>query len=295
MTNESIIRAPAKINLYLHVLGRRPDGYHILDSLITFVNLYDILEIEAADDLVLTIDGPFGSGLSSGEDNLIIKAANILSNASGVKKGANIKLTKNLPIASGMGAGSSDAVATFKALSKLWGLSLSSDDLCEIALDIGAELPFFITGKSAIVSSIGEYIEPIDLPKLDILLVNPGIPVLTAQIFNNFAKKADKLEKSPIKWENKYSNKNDLINFLLQTKNDLKESAIDSVPQIGAVIKELEAQEGCLFANMSGSGATCFGIFDNAKQAEEAKDAISQKYPDWWVENTTLLDNLDGF
>ena len=192
------LRAPAKINLYLHLIGRRADGFHLLDSLIAFTDYGDELSVEAAGDLSLAIDGPFAAGLSPVEDNLVFRAARLLMAEGAAARGARLHLTKQLPVASGIGGGSADAVAAMKALKQLWGLHVPTARLAELALKLGADLPVCLAGKPSFVGGIGENIQPLPpMPDLSILLVNPLIPLPTIDVFRRRAAGPDGAERLP--------------------------------------------------------------------------------------------------
>lgn len=272
--------APAKINLFLHVTGRRADGYHELDSLIAFADIADRISILPARRLSLEICGPFAAGLGNGEDNLVLRAARLLADAAGMAAGAAITLEKNLPVASGIGGGSADAAATLRALDALWGVGMDAAALARIGLTLGADVPVCLFGATARVTGIGERIAPApDLPAMGVLLVNPGIAVPTSAVF----KARQGAVSAPATWPAKIADTAALIAALGATGNDLTAPALSIAPGIGAVLTAIESCGGCLLARLSGSGATCFGLFNDAAGAEQAARAVGARQPAWWV------------
>ena len=278
--------APAKINLALHVTGQRPDGYHLIESLVTFAIVGDEISIEPSDRDKLTFSGPFGGRLAADfGTNLIIKALDAIRAAAQGRRcpPVAIHLTKNLPLASGIGGGSADAAAALKGLNEFWGLGLTEDALMRIGLPLGADVPMCVFGKPLIARGIGEIIEPVDLPELPMVLVNPGVGVSTPEIFKALVKKENGgLPLSRPALRNGTSDIPDFVEFFLSTRNDLEPPARAMQPVIGEVLAALE-QSGALFARMSGSGATCCGIFADKAAAEAAKASIGSGHPDWWV------------
>jgi len=281
------VAAPAKLNLFLHVVGRRADGYHLLDSLIAFGSVHDTVRVAMAGALTLTIDGPFGAALGdSSDDNLVLKAARGLAEASGRPPHAAISLTKRLPVASGIGGGSADAAAALSALMRLWRLELEPAALARLALSLGADVPICLRGAAARVSGIGEMIEPIArLPEAGLLLVNPLVPVATAAVFKSrqgaFSAPAPALGTLPTLEA--------LGKALGATRNDLEPAAKQLAPVIGDVLDALARAEGCRLARMSGSGATCFGLFADEASAHRAALSLARARPDWWHAPCRLL------
>jgi 4-diphosphocytidyl-2-C-methyl-D-erythritol kinase len=272
--------ARAKVNLYLHVVGKRADGYHLLDSLIVFAESGDEIAVAAAEDLSLFIDGPFGAGLDAGPSNLVLRAAEGLRNLAGVKHGAAIRLTKNLPIASGIGGGSADAAATLVALMDLWQVKPDRTALYQLAEKLGADVPVCLDGHPSFVGGIGEDIQPAgQLPPAHILLVNPLVETPTPAVF-----KARSGDFSPAaRWDRPPKTAQDLADFLVTRKNDLTAPAITVAPVVADVLSAIAATKNCLLSRLSGSGATCFGIFENAATAEAARQQIKTRHPNWWA------------
>lgn len=276
-TKASVTRtAHAKVNLTLHVTGQRDDGYHLLDSLVMFTRFGDEITVREADDVILTIDGPFAHGLSC-DDNLVLRAAQLMS----PDRGAAIHLTKNLPVASGIGGGSADAAATLIALSELWQMPLPN---WEDVLSLGTDVPLCLSTELSRMRGIGDDIQLIGpAPMLDILLVNPGVGVSTPAVFTALNSKTNASMNDPMPDP---LDTNAWITWTAQQRNDLQCPAITGTPVIADVLAALEAQTGCQFARMSGSGATCFAIFQDFKSCEAAKAALKAARPDWWVAQT---------
>jgi 4-diphosphocytidyl-2-C-methyl-D-erythritol kinase len=272
--------APAKVNLYLHVTGRRDDGYHLLDSLVAFVDIGDRLRAEPATSLSLTVDGPEAADLAAaGDDNLVLRAARLLADRAGITAGAALHLDKNLPVAAGIGGGSSDAAAALLALKRLWRISLDDEALCALGARLGADLPACLYGRAVWVGGIGERLEPAGpLPEAGILLVNPRKALPTAAVFA--------ARRGPFGHVGRFATMpckaSALARALMPCRNDLTEAAIGLVPEIAAVLARLGRLPGSLLARMSGSGATCFALFANRAGAEEARAVVAAAEPRWW-------------
>ena len=268
--------APAKINLSLHVTGQRADGYHLLDSLVVFADVGDTIHVSKSDRDLLTIDGPFCLGLESGADNLVAKARDQLR--SRLEFGPlDIRLTKNLPVSSGIGGGSSDAAATLRAIAKLF--SISDSAIADVAMGIGADVPMCLAARPLIAKGIGEELTAVNgLPELYLVLVNPGVAVSTPEVFNRLSNRNNPaLPALP--------DDLNLANFaewLSRTRNDLQLPAFQLSPAIGDTLIAL-AETAPLLTRMSGSGATCYGLFPNAALAAKAASLIAAKYSNWWV------------
>ena len=276
----SSVTARAKINLYLHVVGKRADGYHLLDSLIVFAECGDEIEVMPAADLSLSIDGPFAKGLGSGPDNLVLRAAQGLRDLCGIDKGAAIHLTKNLPVASGIGGGSADAAATWLALVGLGYVPPDRKRLYDLALRLGADVPVCLDGRPSFIGGIGEEIAAAEgLPAAHLLLVNPGVPTPTPAVFK--ARSGGFTQAG--RWQQAPESARELAEALGSRRNDLTEAAITVAPVIREVLAAIGATKDCLLARLSGSGATCFGLYESATAAEAARKAVVTKHPDWWA------------
>ena len=277
------LAAPAKLNLYLHIAGRRDDGYHRVDSLIAFAETGDIVTVTPARDLTLVVDGPFAAALPPSEDNLVLRAAAQLRARASVASGAAITLTKNLPVASGIGGGSADAAATLRLLCRLHGREVEQHALASLGLCIGADVPVCLDSGPAMMWGKGELIERMDtLPDFWFVLVNPGVAVSTASVFAalNAPPLAEK-EAGPVMPQ--FADVTALAQWLDAHGNDMERSAMKIAPAIFDAATALAATRDCRVARMSGSGATCFGIYDDEKAARAAETALRIVHPDWWV------------
>ncbi|MCC6007752.1 MAG: 4-(cytidine 5'-diphospho)-2-C-methyl-D-erythritol kinase [Rhodobacteraceae bacterium] len=275
--------APAKVNLCLHVTGRRADGYHLLDSLVLFTQAGDRLRAVPAPTLTLEVTGPHAEGLSPGDDNLVLRAARLLATPSG--RGARLSLEKRLPLASGIGGGSADAAAALRALSRMWRVPLPSD---AAILALGADVPACLAGRPARMQGIGERLTPLPaLPPLWLVLVNPRVEVPTGPVFSGlFRRDNAPLPPLPDGWPGAEA----LADWLGRTRNDLESPARGIAPVIDEVLAALSACPGGLLARMSGSGATCFALFAREAAARDAAARIARARPGWWVEATCPTD-----
>lgn len=270
--------AAAKINLALHITGQRADGYHLLDSLVCFAELGDILTVRPSGDLSLTLSGPNAAALPPGGDNLVLKAARCFQSA----KGAAIQLEKRLPVAAGLGGGSSDAGACLHALSRLWGQPVPP---LAAQLALGADVPACVIGKTLRMQGIGERLTAVtSMPKFDAVLVNPCFALPTRAVFDALASKNNPpMEDPPTDRDH-----GDWIDWMKRQRNDLEAPALTLAPVILDCLSAMHDSDGCELVSMSGSGATCFGLFATAKQARAAAMQISAFYPDWWIRATRL-------
>ena len=275
-------RARAKINLFLHVGTRRADGYHGLASWAAFTELGDDLSAESADALSLAAAGPFAAQLPPSTDNLILRAAGAL----GPGRAAALRLTKHLPVASGIGGGSADAAAALHLLNELWSLETPFETLFEIAAALGSDVPVCVYNRSALMSGRGEQLSPgPDLPPLPIVLLNPGVPVSTAAVFAGLSTRSGAVHARIPETVNGPEH---LAAILKPTKNDLEAPAIQLAPQIGVALTALRDQPGLLMARMSGSGATCFALAEDNAAASAAALTLKRMRPDWWLAATRL-------
>ncbi len=279
MVDAIVERAHAKINLYLHLTGRRPDGYHLLDSLFVYVELADILTIRPAADLTLAVQGPFAAGLA-GDDNLVGRAARRLGAALGIAPSGAITLDKEIPLAAGLGGGSADAAAMLRVLPKLWRREASRATLEEIALRLGADVPAALDQRPVYVSGIGELRRPAArLPEFYLALANPGIALPTAAVFKRWA--GMNLPFSEPLTAPLPEDFAGLIAALRAGRNDLETAAMMIAPEVGDVLKALAGLPGCRLARMSGSGGTCFGVFERRGEAEAAALSLAVDRG-WW-------------
>lgn len=284
--------APAKVNLCLHITGQREDGYHLIDSLVSFGTMGDSLHVHPAGTLSLTIEGPEGHGLPSDMSNLVLKAAALFAGADGFA----FTLDKHLPTASGIGGGSADAAAAARAvlaLQEAGGGSpaeLSDDHLAGISsklLALGADIPMCLLSKPARVQGIGEKVSFEPLGPLPVVLVNPRVPVSTPEVFKALEVK----DNPPLPLDMpRFANATACIEWLSHQRNDLEEPALAVAPVIGSVLKAIAAQQSCGLARMSGSGATCFGLFPTDAAAYAAAERLHHDFPGWWVAGGRLAD-----
>jgi len=268
--------ACAKVNLWLNVVGRRADGYHLLDSLVAFVDLVDTVEARHSDRLSLEVTGPGSAALAGEGDNLVLKAARLLAERAAVPPLAALSLVKRIPVAAGLGGGSADAAATLRALVDLWRLALPEDALFEIAGSLGADVPMCLAGRTALATGIGDHLHPAPaLPSAAILLVNPGVALPTREVFA-----ARRGPFSPARTVQPcWRGMAELVAALAGRGNDLTEAAISLRPVIAEVLAFLRQRDGARYAAMSGSGATCFALFDTIVAARRAATSVPDK---WW-------------
>jgi len=281
------IRAPAKLNLFLHVGDRRPDGYHALQSLVAFADVGDSIELAPASELTLKVSGPFAAQIPRGDGNLVLKAARALSERfSAAPLGASIALDKNLPVAAGLGGGSADAAAILRALNVLWTLDRSEDELVELARTLGSDVPACVLSRPCWMEGRGEQVSgTLPLPPFELILVNPGVLLPTESVFATLnARTGTSAMQPPRNIETVW----DLVAYLEDSGNDLEAPATLLQPVIDEVLEALHHEPACVFAQMSGSGATCFGLFHGREYAHGAAERIALDHPHWWVRATRI-------
>jgi 4-diphosphocytidyl-2-C-methyl-D-erythritol kinase len=291
--------APAKVNLTLRVLGRRADGYHDLDSLVVFARCADRLSLAPGGVLTLTVDGPRAGLAGDTTDNLVLKAARaVTARIPDLVLGA-FKLEKSLPVAAGLGGGSADAAAALRLIVRANNLSPGDPRLYEAARATGADVPVCLDPRPRVMGGIGDRLsEALTLPPLPAVLVNPGAAVPTKQVFAGWTPRTSTprvltpmattvaaLDAAALA---KVTDQKVLLQIVAAQPNDLESAAIEVAPVIADVLAALRAFSGCGLARMSGSGATCFGLFSSAADAAAATKSLAAKYPDWWVCETTL-------
>jgi 4-diphosphocytidyl-2-C-methyl-D-erythritol kinase len=271
--------APAKVNLTLHVTGRRADGYHLLDSLVAFAGVGDRLRASPAPVLTLAVTGPRAAGVPADEGNLVWRAARLVDPAAG----AAIVLDKHLPAAAGLGGGSSDAAAAVRALSRLWGRPLPQPAALAV---LGADVPVCLAARPARMGGVGEVLAPVPpLPPVWAVLANPGVAVPTPAVFAALERRDGAPMPAALP---RLRDAAELAAWLRTMRNDLEAPAIRLRPVIARVSAALAAQPGCLIARMSGSGATCFGLFPDPLHARAAAAALAAAEPGWWVADAPL-------
>ena len=270
-------RARAKLNLDLILTGRRADGYHELDSIVAFADIGDEIRVSPADGLRVECAGPFAAELATGDGNIVHRAAVRLAAAVGVRPNVLVRLDKRLPVASGIGGGSADAAATLRALARLWAVPETAPALADVAVALGSDVLVCLGSRSAVMRGVGELLEPLpDLPAFALVLVNPRRPLATADVFaavrpDRFGRRDEPVPAAPD------------LDWLRRSRNDLEVPARGLMPEIGRLLSALAAAPGCRLARMSGSGPTCFGLFDDAGLAAAAAAAIAAACPHWWV------------
>ncbi|HVW91522.1 MAG TPA: 4-(cytidine 5'-diphospho)-2-C-methyl-D-erythritol kinase [Devosia sp.] len=281
--------APAKINLALHVVGRRPDRYHELESLVVFADVADELEAEAAPADALRVTGPFAMGLGSGETNLVARAVAAFRARwpGAVATGLAITLSKNLPVAAGLGGGSADAAAALRLLAGLSKIDIPVPELMALGAGLGADVPMCLVSRPAVVSGIGERVRPLArFPSCHVVLVNPLMPVATADVF----RRLDGHVNPPLPSLAEPLDRPAQLGLWLEgTRNDLEAPAIALVPEIGVLIARMGQFPGCMLARMSGSGATVFGLFASGALAHQAAHDLRAAFPGYWVAAAPLL------
>lgn len=275
--------APAKINLFLHVLGRREDGYHLLESLVGFADIGDGLSLEPGRPLSLVIEGPMAAGLAAEDDNLILRAARLFAEAYAEAETGRFHLVKRLPVASGIGGGSSDAATALRLLARLNDLAPSDPPLLAIARKLGADVPVCLDPQPRLMRGIGHELGPaLAFERVPALLVNPGVAVETRAVFSAIGLKPGKRFTPPVRGMEAGPA------FARDTRNDLEAPALTLAPEIGAVLAALRGEPGCHVARMSGSGATCFALFTDESAAKAAAEALSARNSHWWVQPCRL-------
>jgi 4-diphosphocytidyl-2-C-methyl-D-erythritol kinase len=283
-------RARAKVNLDLRVLGRRADGYHELESLVAFAGIGDELSLVPNRPLSLAIIGPQAAGLEAGDGNLVLRAAHAFERSFPGSGTGAFRLVKRLPVASGIGGGSADAAAALRLLARLNDVALSDRRLREAAAGVGADVPVCLESRARLMAGIGERLGPaLRLPSLFAVLVNPGVPVETVGVFRAMGLTAGQpLKAARDQWAAPPSEAAELRALLARSGNDLAAPAQRIAPEIGEVLDCLEGLPGSRLARMSGSGATCFALFDDCRASAAAAKALAKDRPGWWVRATLL-------
>jgi 4-diphosphocytidyl-2-C-methyl-D-erythritol kinase len=282
-------RAPAKVNLTLHILGRRADGYHDLDSIVAFAGCGDLLAFEPGPKLALSLDGATAETAGPTEDNLVLKAARLLQErVSGLRVG-RFHLRKSLPVAAGLGGGSSDAAAALRALAQENALSLDDSRLKEAARACGADVLVCLDPHARVMTGIGDVLEPaLATPPLHAVLVNPRVAIPTPAVFARLGlAKGERTGAGPSPAPPEGGNLKEVIAALRSGRNDMQTAAQEIGPIVGDVLAALD-ESGALLARMSGSGATCFGLFEDRCASQSAAAALAQTHPAWWIRATML-------
>jgi 4-diphosphocytidyl-2-C-methyl-D-erythritol kinase len=272
--------APAKVNLALHIRERRADGYHELDSIFAFTAFGDTLTAEAADALTLAVDGDWSEAIAGEADNLVLRAARALREAAGIGAGAALRLTKRIPVAAGLGGGSADAAAALRLLNRLWGLDWPLARLAELGETLGSDVPACVHSRTLRARGRGERMELLgdEAAGLPILLVNPRVAVPTGQVFAGW----DGIDRGPL-------GDGDPLEAAYRGRNDLEAPALALAPAIDEVLFVLRARPSAFLSRMSGSGATCFSLYEDPIGCGVDAGLIAESSPGWWVQATHLL------
>ena len=287
-------KACAKVNLTLRVNGRRADGYHDLESVVAFADCADRLTLTPGSDLDLRMSGPLAEACGDTSDNLVLKAARLLAERVPDMKVGSFSLDKALPVAAGIGGGSADAAAALRLLAELNGLALDDPRIVEVAQLTGADVPVCVNSRGCVMTGVGETLQPLSLPKMPCVMVNPGVAVSTRDVFNALGLRNGELLVGVTdvllrdRWPDEKASLEDWVEALAASSNDLEAPAMRVQPVIGEVIAALNATNGAWLARMSGSGATCFAIYENTVEAGRAAEQVRRDHPGWWVHAGTL-------
>jgi 4-diphosphocytidyl-2-C-methyl-D-erythritol kinase len=281
-------RAPAKVNLTLHILRRDEEGWHELDSIVAFAGVSDWLWFEPAEDSSLTVDGPGAAAAGNGDDNLVLKAARALAARLPGLRGGRFHLTKNIPVAAGLGGGSSDAAAAMRALAHANGLTLDDARVRDAAVATGSDVPVCLDPRARIMGGRGQQVgPPLAWPPIFAVLANPGVTVSTPQVFAEFGLARGDMFGAPTPLPAAQDCET-ILAALAAGRNDMEPAARALAPEIGEVLAELAGMPGARLARMSGSGATCFALFDDRRAAVRAARALAKRKPEWWTRGTLL-------
>jgi 4-diphosphocytidyl-2-C-methyl-D-erythritol kinase len=282
--------ARAKVNLTLRVVGRRVDGYHDLESVVAFADCADRLGFAPGSALSLRTSGPLAQACGETADNLVLKAAQLLGERVPDLRLGDFTLEKLLPVAAGIGGGSADAAAALRLLARTSGLAADDPRLIEVAQLTGADVPVCLASRACVMTGVGETLLPLRLPKMPCVLVNPGVPVATRDVFAALGLRSGELLVGAAdvflqnsSWPEEGASLEDWVEVLAASSNDLETPSIRIEPVIGEVIAALSATNGAWLTRMSGSGATCFAIFENTAEAQRAAEKIRLDHPLWWV------------
>ncbi|MGA2055699.1 MAG: 4-(cytidine 5'-diphospho)-2-C-methyl-D-erythritol kinase [Bradyrhizobium sp.] len=291
---ELVEYARAKVNLTLRVVGRRVDGYHDLESVVAFADCADRLTLLPGTELQLATTGPLADACGEVADNLVLKAARLLGERVPGLKSGTFTLHKALPVAAGIGGGSADAAAALRLLAQANGLAMDDGHLTEVARLTGADVPVCLASHACVMTGVGESLMPLDLPKLPCVLVNPRVAVATKDVFAALGLRSGELLVGfadviqAIAWPEAGASLEEWVEAFAVSSNDLEAPALRIQPVIGEVIAALNATDGAWLARMSGSGATCFAIYENTAEAGRAAEKIRRDHPRWWVHSGVL-------
>ncbi len=285
----------AKVNLTLRVVGRRVDGYHDLESVVAFADCADRLTLTPGPELSLKTTGPLASACGDSSDNLVLKAAKLLGESVAGLKAGSFVLEKILPVAAGIGGGSADAAAALRLLARLNDLSLDDERLLDVALATGADVPVCLASRACDMTGVGETLMPLTPPKMPCVLVNPRVPVATKDVFEALGLRhgelligATDVVMQASSWPEDGGSLEEWVEAFAASANDLEAPATKIQPLIGEVISALNSTNGAWLARMSGSGATCFALYENTAEAQRGASKIQLEHPSWWVHAGTL-------
>lgn len=285
----------AKVNLTLRVMGRRTDGYHDLESVVAFADCADRLTLTPGPELNLKMVGPLAQACGETSDNLVLKAARLLGERVPDLKAGSFTLDKALPVAAGIGGGSADAAAALRLLAQANNLAIDDRRIVEVAQLTGADVPVCLASRACVMTGVGETLQPLNLPKIPCVMVNPCVPVATRDVFGALGLRNGELLVGATdvllqdrSWPDEGASLEDWVEALAASSNDLEAPATRIEPVIGKVISALSATNGAWLTRMSGSGATCFAIFENTAEAQRAAEKIRRDHPVWWVHAGTL-------
>ena len=272
------VRSPAKVNLALKVLGRQPDGFHRISSLVGFTEFGDEIAVRRSNGNSLLVHGPFADAIPHDDENLVLKALGLIAG----DHGFIINLVKHIPVAAGLGGGSSNAATAIRLASKLTGAGLPGT---EQVSRLGTDIPVCLIGKPAMIGGLGEIVRPLQKsPQLYMLLVNPMVQLSTGLVYQQLGQ----YSRNPLEDPPSGCDPGQYIDWLGRQKNDLEKPAMDILPVIGDVLDSIRETSGCLLARMSGSGATCFGLYASSSEADHARKAILSERRGWWSVSTVL-------
>ena len=286
--------ARAKVNLTLRVNGRRSDGFHDLESVVAFADCADRLTLTPGSDLDLRMSGPLAQSCGETSDNLVLKAARLLAERVPDMKAGSFSLDKALPVAAGIGGGSADAASALRLLAQLNGLAVDDPRIIEVARLTGADVPVCVNSLGCVMTGVGETLQPLSLPTMPCVMVNPGVPVATRDVFKALGLRNGELLVGATDvllqdhWPDGQASLEDWVEALAASSNDLEAPAMRVQPVIGEVVAALNATNGAWLARMSGSGATCFAIYENTAEAGRAAEKLRRDHPGWWVHAGTL-------
>ncbi len=276
--------APAKINLTLHITGKREDGYHLLDSLVVFLDFGDELTVTDADETSLELRGAYAD-LISAEDNLVLRAVRLLQSSFGVARQVRITLKKNIPVGAGLGGGSADAAATLRALNQQWRLGLAMTELARLGAELGSDVPACVLSRPVWLSGVGDTLEPAMLDcKSFLLLAYPAMALPTVSVYRAFS-----ALQPPVSRPDTLVDEEALLGYLARARNDLTSAAVSLCPAVGVLLNALAETKSAQLVRMSGSGAACFALYRSMQEAEAAQRQLSARFTNYWFQPCRMV------